>query len=165
MGNLPWNDQSLPWQNTGLPWKNTQLPWNDLNLSWKFHGVGPGACTLSVTSAASDNEPDFDVVLPSGFSDDRDALVGDDLVIQYRLVGGVFATYASKLLDLGDIAGSSTTQLGVTTLDDGDYEFRCRLERAGHAESSWSNTVAHTISTSGAVGSPIGLLLVLTKAA
>lgn len=103
----------------------------------------PNAPSLDWTSGSADTTPDFDVTLPTGFGDFRDAAVGDVLRIEYAHG----STYLTRTLILGDISGSALN-LSASALSDGTYAFRARLERTGGTLlSAWSADETVIVST------------------
>lgn len=91
------------------------------------------APTLDWTSDGTDSTPDFDVTLPTGFGNYRDAAVNDVLRIEYSPGN----TYLTRTLISGDLLGSAIS-LSASALADGTYAFRARLERSGVGNSAWS---------------------------
>jgi hypothetical protein len=101
----------------------------------------PAAPALTWTSADSDTTPDFDVDLPSGYSDAaRNAQAGDHLILEYQLqAGGAWTQYLDHPLSSGDISDDDITVSDVDAVPSGDYYFRARLQRGGLIGDNSSN--------------------------
>lgn len=129
----------------------------DISNEVNFTIAVPAAPVLVLTSGASDNTPDFTLT--------GDLIEGDTVRFQYDTVV-TFDSPASEITNTIDAAEDAANALSFATgtLADGAWFFRARIERPLYGNSGWSNVETITISTSQA-GSPIGLLLALTKAA
>lgn len=120
-----------------------------LGLGVTGYGGGalvPGTPAITLTSTSADNTPDFDVDLPSGNGDYRDAAAGDHLIMEYQLQsGGSWSSYLNYTLSSGDIASDTISISSVSSVADGSYYFRARLERSaliGANSSSASVTIS-----------------------
>jgi hypothetical protein len=93
-----------------------------------------------VTNVAT---PLFDIDLPSGFGDARDAVAGD--VLQLEISDGVgFTDPIDDTLDAGEVAADVVALPPSAALAEGDYFARARLVR-GARVGPWSATLAFTI--------------------
>lgn len=141
---------------------------------WTRFGLVGGPITVTFTIYApeitwvedtSDARPDFDIDLPSGNGGNLDAAADDILHLQYSSDAGAnWSDYLSHTLTSGEVAGDEITVAGVSGLANGIYIFRARLERGIYA-SDWG--LSDTVTIDAVVlasGTPIGLLLVLTRA-
>jgi len=104
---------------------------------------------------STDLSPGFDINLPA------DAIAGMELVGQYTAGNTEWLRYA---LTSGDIIADTITVSGGDDMTAGTHPARFRLE-SGADFSDWLSAPDITITASGAAGEPIGLLLLLTKAA
>lgn len=110
----------------------------------------PNPPALVWISASSDATPDFDIDLPNGNGNYKDAAAGDHLIIEYQLQsGGAWTTYIDRTLSAGDITDDIISVTGVSSLANGDYYFRGRITR-GALVSSNSANVSVTISVTSA---------------
>lgn len=123
------------------------------------------APTLTWTGDETDTRPDFDVDISIGNGAPFDAAANDVLRLEYSAnAGSSWNAYLTHTLTSGEIAGDPITVSGVSALSNGDYLFRARIERGAHV-SAWSDSEAVTVDAVAlASGTPIGLLLVLTRA-
>lgn len=121
------------------------------------------APALTWTGDTTDSRPDFDVNIPVGSG--TAVAAGDVLRLQYSGDGGSnWSAYLTHTLTSGEITGDPITVSGVSALVSGNYLFRARLER-GVILSAWSASETVTlVIVALASGTPIGLLLVLTRA-
>jgi hypothetical protein len=100
---------------------------------------------LTWVSASTDTTPDFNVDLPSGNGDYRDAAAGDHLILEYQLQsGGSWTTYVDRTLSSGDISSDTISVTGISSIADGSYFFRARIVR-GAIQGTNSTNVAVTI--------------------
>jgi hypothetical protein len=128
------------------------------NFFWSVGGGTPGAVTdpppepelpaapsLSIVEPVT-NPPAFDVDLPSGNGDYRDAAVADVLRIQITIATDTgFASVVDEVtdtLDSGDLTADVIEVAGLDTLAAGNYIARARLERSGVGNSAWSAATA-----------------------
>jgi hypothetical protein len=102
--------------------------------------AAPTAPVLALTSAASDNTPNFDATAAW--------VVGDGYRFQYSTAADFTGTSTlTGTVDAGEDA-ANTVSLATGALADGTWYFRVRIERPLHAASLWSDTVTETIDTS-----------------
>lgn len=123
----------------------------------------------STDNYTSDTAPTFDVTLPNGYGDARDAIAGDTLVLQIS-DNAAFFSDTPDALDAGDIA-AITVAMTPTALTSAVYYARARVERTDH-NGPWSgtlqftlDTVAPTISTSSTANCEENATLSITLAA
>ncbi len=103
----------------------------------------PDAPVLTWTSGTTDNMPNFEVDLPSGFGDYRDAADGD--IIYLEIADNIaFTTTSTDTLDAGDIVGDPVEMEQGAPLTDGTYYARARLRR-GASYGAYSNIETETI--------------------
>jgi hypothetical protein len=114
--------------------------------------TAPDAPTITLTSGASDLTPEFTFVASIN-------LVEDDILRFYDQTLGLLTSHTVTALE----AAGATIYMDVPALTPRAYIFYATHARNG-AESDASNTQSITL-TSGTPGTPIGLLLALTKAA
>lgn len=107
------------------------------------------------SNPSSDATPGFDINLPA------DAAAGMELVGQY---GGSNTEWLRYTLTGTDVLNDTIAVTGGTDIPDGTHSARFRLED-GAEYSAWLSVTDITIATATSAGQPIGLLLVLTKAA
>lgn len=111
-------------------------------LAITMEAGSPNPPLLGWATSIDDTTPNFNVDLPKDFEDFRDAKVGDDLVVQYQDEGGDWSSpteYLTHTLTSEDLEGDPISE-NAAELEDGQYEFRARLER-GSTFSNWSATV------------------------
>jgi hypothetical protein len=107
---------------------------------------GPAAPTFAQPVVTTDSTPQFQIVLPDGYGDFRDAAV-DDTIRIYTSENNeeTFTLWAtSAALDAGQIAGDPISISGVTPLANGRYQAHARLARTG-ALGELSNQVDFSI--------------------
>jgi len=108
-------------------------------------GAFPAAPSLTVVEPVT-NPPAFDVDLPSGNGDYRDAAVADVLRLQITLATDTgFASVVDEVtdtLDAGELSADVIEVAGLDTLAAANTIARARIERAGVGNSAWSATTA-----------------------
>ncbi|MFA6267771.1 MAG: hypothetical protein WC670_18895 [Pseudolabrys sp.] len=103
----------------------------------------PTAPVLAITSASSDDTPEFTIDI------DDTVEAGDDIRLQIAAAGTSFAAPVSDTTH--DITApedvANDIDLALASLANGDYEARCSVSD-GVLTSNWSNTVSFTIAAS-----------------
>jgi hypothetical protein len=126
---------------------------------------GPAAPTFAQPVVTTDSTPQFQIVLPDGYGDFRDAAV-DDTIRIYTSENNeeTFTLWAtSAALDAGQIAGDPISISGITPLINGRYQAHARLARAG-ALGDLSNQVDFSIDAV-VVGAPVISSVAVTSSA
>lgn len=100
-------------------------------------GASPTDNITNVTS------PLFDINLPSGFGDSRDAQAGDLLKLEIS-DNASFTDTVSDTLDAGEVAGDIVALPPSAALGDGTYFARARIER-GATAGPWSSTLTFVV--------------------
>jgi hypothetical protein len=109
--------------------------------------AAPATPTLTLTSATTDNTPDFTC------DANGDLVEGDTVRFQYSTDSG-FAG-ASEITNTIDAAEDAANSFNFSTgvLANNTWYFRARTERPGHTSSAWSNTVSETIAAAVGISS------------
>jgi len=107
--------------------------------------VPPDPPVVTWVEESTDSAPDFDIGLPSGFGDGRDAAAGDDLIIERSTdPATTWTLYLTHTLTTGDLTDDEI-ELEAADLPNGDYLFRARLDRGSGSVSGNSNLEPVTI--------------------
>jgi hypothetical protein len=137
------------------------LGYNDWNSLDTIEGFLLDAPVLDWDDETEDDTPDANVDLPED--------VEEGMFLRSQIAtDSSFTSPTETDVEIDATAVSNgELDLGLSSLSDGTYYWRVRvLSDALAAISPWSNTETVTISTGGdTAGEPIGLLLLLTKAA
>jgi hypothetical protein len=97
-----------------------------------------GSIVITWNTAATDNTPGFEVDLPLENGAPTDVEEGDTLAFEYTTNGGSsWTSYVDITITAGHISGDSLSFAGASSIADGEWDFRARLERSGHI-SPWA---------------------------
>lgn len=126
-------------------WMHEDAAGNDSAIvsvdAWQTLGIEDSVLTW--TSAETDATPTFSAVLPQGFGSPFDIQDGDELYLQISDTSDFSSALQAEVI-LADVEDNPVTLECTTTLSNGAYYARLRIER-GLQVSDYSNVVTVTI--------------------